>query len=247
MKKSIIFIVAILFSGMLVWNYNKNTTNFTTKVQAKESNQLASQQSIAKKIIRFHVLANSDSNEDQALKLKVRDKVLAYIAPKMSNSKSIDESREILKKYDKNINEIAESVIRENGYNYSVKTELANVDFPVKSYGAIVLPQGRYEAYRILIGSAKGHNWWCVMFPPLCFTDITKGNVEVEKTQDEMKSTLSKDEYQMVDNSQDANKDGNKKDDKKDDNKKENNQKIVVKFKIVDEVKKIGNSIQKDM
>lgn len=231
MKKGIIFIAIILFSAMLVWNYNNNTTSFATKVEAKETNQVADQQSIAKKIIRFHVLANSDSNEDQALKLKVRDRVLAYIAPKLSDCKSIDESRNILKKYDKNINEIAENVIKENGYNYSVKTELSYVDFPVKSYGAIVLPQGRYEAYRILIGSAKGHNWWCVMFPPLCFTDITKGDVEVEKTQDEMKSALTKEEYNLVDNSKDNNKNAN--------------QKIIVKFKLLDELKKLENIYRK--
>ncbi|AGK95428.1 stage II sporulation protein R [Clostridium pasteurianum] len=230
MKKVLIFMGIMLISTMLIWNYSKNKTYFTTKVEAREANEQADQQCIAKKIIRFHVLANSDSNEDQALKLKVRDKVLAYIAPKLSNSKSIEESREILKKYDKNINAIAESVIRENGYNYSVKTELSYVDFPVKSYGTIVLPQGRYEAYRILIGSAKGHNWWCVMFPPLCFTDITKGNVEVEKTQDEMKSALTKDEYALVDNSK---------------NNSENvNNKIIVRFKLLDEVKKLVTDIK---
>ena len=230
MKRGIIFIVIVLFSIMLIWNYNKNSIFFTTKVEAKEANQAANQESIAKKIIRFHVLANSDSNEDQALKLKVRDRVLAYIAPKLSNCKSINESREILKKYDKNINEIAESVIRENGYNYSVKTELSYVDFPVKSYGAIILPQGRYEAYRILIGSAKGHNWWCVMFPPLCFTDITKGNVEVEKTQNEMKNVLTKDEYALVNNTKG--------------DKKNSDQKIIVKFKLLEEIKKLRNSMQ---
>ena len=230
MKKVLLFIGIMLISTMIIWNYSKNKTYFTAKVEAKEVNEQASQQSIAKKIIRFHVLANSDSNEDQALKLKVRDKVLAYIAPKLSNSKSIEESREILKKYDKNINEIAESVVKENGYNYSIKTELSYVDFPVKSYGTIVLPQGRYQAYRILIGSAKGHNWWCVMFPPLCFTDITKGNVEVEKTQDEMKGALTKDEYALVDNAKN--------------NSDNTNNKIIVRFKLLDELKKLGNDIK---
>lgn len=210
MKKSIILIMILLFSGMLIWNYNKNTDVIENEVKVKAINGEADQQSVAKKIIRFHILANSDSNEDQALKLKVRDKVLEYISPKLSNSKSIDESREILKKYDKNVVDIAQRVIKENGYNYSVKTELTHMDFPVKLYGNILLPQGRYEAYRILIGSAKGHNWWCVMFPPLCFTDITKGNVEPKKTQQEMKNVLTKEEYDLIDNSADKDISGGK-------------------------------------
>lgn len=181
---------------------------------------LVSQQSIASKIIRFHVLANSDSNEDQAVKLKVRDKVLAFIAPKMSQSKSVNESKEMLLKYNKDIDDIAANVLKENGYNYGVKTELSKDYFPIKTYGTITLPEGKYDAYRILIGSAKGHNWWCVMFPPLCFTDITKGNVEVEQTQNEMKKVLTKDEYDIVDNS------------------KGNSNKIVVRFKIADEINK---------
>lgn len=210
MKKGIVLIIILLFSSILIWNYNKNTDVITEDVKVKAISGKADQQSVAKKIIRLHILANSDSNEDQALKLKVRDKVLEYISPKLSNSKSIDESREILKKYDKDINDIAEKVIKENGYNYSVKTELSYTDFPVKLYGNIILPQGRYEAYRILIGNAKGHNWWCVMFPPLCFTDITKGNVEPKKTQEEMKSVLTKGEYELVDNSSNNNNSGNK-------------------------------------
>ena len=190
----------------------------SSKGQAYENNDVSqsSQQSIASKIIRFHVLANSDSNEDQAVKLKVRDKVLAFIAPKMSKSKSVNESKEMLLKYNKDINEIAANVLKENGYNYVVKTELSKDYFPIKTYGTITLPEGKYDAYRILIGTAKGHNWWCVMFPPLCFTDITKGNVEVAQTQNEMKKVLTKEEYDVVDNS------------------KGSSNKIVVRFKIVD-------------
>lgn len=200
MKKSIVFVIIILFTSMLIWDYNKDTNGEIIGAKAQEINKSADQKDIAEKIIRFHILANSDSNEDQALKLKVRDKILAYISPKLSDSKNIQQSREILKKYDKDINEIAENTIKENGYNYSVKTELSYVDFPVKLYGSILLPQGRYEAYRILIGNAKGHNWWCVMFPPLCFTDITKGNIEDEKTEKEMKSVLTNEEYELINN-----------------------------------------------
>lgn len=176
-------------------------------------NGKVNQSDIADKLIRFHVIANSDDKVDQGLKLKVRDSVLKYISPKLKDCKSIEESRSILKKEDKNIKKIAEVIIKENGFKYSVTTALSQEYFPVKTYGNITLPQGKYEAYRIIIGTGSGQNWWCVMFPPLCFVDITKGNVSYGKTEKEMKSVLSDDEYRLVDNTA-------------------NNKKIIVKFKL---------------
>ncbi|MGL4774443.1 MAG: stage II sporulation protein R [Clostridium sp.] len=139
-------------------------------------------------LIRFHVIANSDSKEDQELKLKVRDEIINYLTPLLKDSKSIDNSREIIKKEDEKLKKIAEKVIKKNGYNYSVKSTLGKENFPNKTYGNIELPQGEYEAYRIIIGEGKGQNWWCVMFPPLCFVDVTKGKVAYEETEKEMNS-----------------------------------------------------------
>lgn len=186
------------------------------------------QRDIAKKVIRFHVLANSDSDKDQELKIKVKDKVIGYMSSKLKNCKNIDEARKVLIENDDNIKNIAEKVIKENNYNYGVRTELAQVEFPVKSYGDVILPEGKYEAYRVLIGKADGHNWWCVMFPPLCFTDITKGEVEEEKTLNEMKKVLTKKEFDTINNS-----------------KKDNN--IKVKFKILEELKSIAKKISADI
>lgn len=235
MRKVISIIIFVLFFISFLWLYNKNEGGFSG--QAVSSS--ASQQSIAQKLIRFHVLANSDSIEDQALKLKVRDKVLEYIAPKMAECKSVEESKMVLKENNDKIKQIAQSIISKNGYKYGVKTELGKVQFPVKEYGTIVLPEGEYEAYRILIGSAEGHNWWCVMFPPLCFTDITKGDVEVKKTQDEMKQALTKEEYELVDNSKKVTKNSSKK--------TNDNRKIVVKFKIVEEVEDLVDNVKKKL
>lgn len=225
LKKIISIIIFVLFFINFLWMYNKNESGFNSGTVSAA----ASQQSIAAKLIRFHVLANSDSVEDQALKLKVRDMVLAYISPKLAECKSVKESRAVLKENNDNIKKIAQAVVYQKGYTYSVKTELGKVQFPVKEYGTIVLPEGEYEAYRILIGSAMGHNWWCVMFPPLCFSDITKGNVEVKKTQEEMKQALTKEEYKLVDNSK----------------KVSENKKIIVKSKIVEEVEKLAETIKK--
>ena len=168
------------------------------------------QKDIASKIIRFHVIANSDSKDDQALKLKVRDKVLEYMQPKLKKSKSIEESRKVIKQNNEEIIAIANRVIKENGYNYSVRTTLSNENFPIKTYGNITLPQGEYEAYRIIIGTGKGQNWWCVMFPPVCFVDITKGEVSYKQTEEQMKRVLSPEEYKIVNNQ--LNKSNNKKD-----------------------------------
>ncbi|WP_291583518.1 stage II sporulation protein R [Clostridium sp. UBA6640] len=155
---------------------------------------------ISDKLIRFHVIANSDNENDQALKLQVRDRVLQYISPKLNNSKSIEESREILNIENENILDIAKEVINENGYSYDVESTLSNEYFPVKTYGNITLPQGKYEAYRIIIGSGEGQNWWCVMFPPLCFVDVTKGSIAYEETEKQMKEVLSEKEYNKVNN-----------------------------------------------
>jgi len=171
-----------------------------SSVYVVNADNLNLQKSIEKKVIRFHVIANSDSVQDQAVKLKVRDKVLEYISPKLKKSKGKEESQKILKENDKEIIKIAEEVLRKNGYNYKVTTTLGKENFPVKVYGNITLPQGEYDAYRIIIGSGEGKNWWCVMFPPLCFVDITKGEVSYKETQKQMKQVLSEKEYSIVDN-----------------------------------------------
>lgn len=143
-------------------------------------------------LIRFHVIANSDSNEDQDLKLDIKNKVIEYLYPLLSDSKSIDESRNILISNEDKVKEIAYKIINEEGFNYSVDVVLSKENFPQKEYGSIVLPQGEYEAYRIIIGNGQGHNWWCVMFPPLCFIDVTKGQVEDEKSQNELDKEIEK-------------------------------------------------------
>lgn len=123
-------------------------------------------------LIRFHVVANSDSEEDQALKRAVRDAILKEVSPRLADSKSLDESREILMALRPEMEAISQTVIQSWGKNYSVKSDYGQFIFPTKSYGSLILPAGEYEAVRILIGEAKGSNWWCVLFPPLCFVDI---------------------------------------------------------------------------
>jgi len=150
-------------------------------------------------VIRFHVLANSDTEEDQNLKLKVRDEILNYLQPYLQNLQSREEAKkEILDKQDE-IKKISLKVIKDNGYSYGVRTELARENFPEKSYGKITLPQGNYEAIRVIIGNGEGHNWWCVMFPALCFIDVTKGQVEEKKSQAELDKVIEENKQEKVD------------------------------------------------
>ena len=137
-------------------------------------------------VIRFHVIANSDSDEDQKLKLKVRDVVINYLYPYMKDVKNLDESRKIIKEKNDEVIKLVNKVIKQNGYNYSVESRLSRENFPKKEYGNIIFPQGNYEAYRIIIGNGEGHNWWCVMFPPLCFADETKENVKSEQNTEKL-------------------------------------------------------------
>lgn len=203
-------ILSVLFLGFICLFIVGSSLNTRQALGVTEENIV---EDISEKLIRFHVLANSDSDIDQDLKLRVKDAVLKYISPILNESQSLEESREILKREDKNIIKIAEDYIKSQGFDYTVETTLTRENFPVKEYGNIVLPQGEYEAYRILIGEGKGKNWWCVMFPPLCFIDVTKGQVAYDETEKKMKDVLSEEEFKSV-------------------NKKENN--VNFEFKVID-------------
>ncbi len=126
-------------------------------------------------VIRFHVLANSNSAEDQRIKEQIRDEIIRYIQPIMQHVDSIEQSRILILNHMDRMQTIAENVIKLNNRNDPIKIELAISEFPTKTYGDILFPAGQYEACRILIGQAKGNNWWCVLFPPLCYLDLATG------------------------------------------------------------------------
>lgn len=155
------------------------------------------QAGIADNVIRFHVLANSDSKYDQQLKLAVRDAVLLEYSDALSNQSEIDLSREFLRERLPDIKAVAESVLVDNGCNYPVSVSLGRSFFPTKTYGDIAFPAGDYEALKIEIGDAEGKNWWCVMFPPLCFVDITQNKVS-DEVKNNLKEVLTNEEYDIV-------------------------------------------------
>ena len=154
------------------------------------------QQQLAEKVIRFHVLANSDSTADQHLKLQVRDAVGAYMYEKMPEIESRENCEEMILQWIPEIIETAEKVVAEAGYSYEVKAALTNCDFPVKSYGTYTFPAGKYEALQIVIGEGDGANWWCVMYPNMCFENsMYKVDEETGKI---LRTVLDEEEYEAV-------------------------------------------------
>ncbi len=155
------------------------------------------QKGIADEVIRLHVLSNSDEDYDQQLKIKVKDGIVKMLENELHNSMSKDETRIILLQNLDRIEEKAKEIIEENGYNYNVTAKISFADFPTKQYGDVVLPAGEYEALKVEIGEAKGKNWWCVMFPPLCFVDASVKEVPQED-KNKLKNVLTDTEYDIV-------------------------------------------------
>ena len=161
------------------------------------SYSLAISSDLSQSVFRLHVLANSDSKEDQELKLKVRDNLLNYMNEICSNCSTKEEAMKIANENKDKFQEIAENTIKENGFNYSVKININNFYFPTKSYGDISLPAGYYDALRVEIGEAKGQNWWCVMFPSLCFIDVSSGIVD-KNAKENLEENLQDESYEII-------------------------------------------------
>lgn len=178
-------ILVILMVSAVVYDFEKNAS------------KAAVLEGLSDSLIRFHVRANSDTEEDQQLKLKVRDAVLDKMTGILSQSGSIEETRDLIYDHMEVMKELALQVIDEEGYSYDVSISLTEEQFPLKAYGDIILPPGKYEALLIKIGEGKGKNWWCVMFPPLCFVDVTHGVVP-EATKETLKQVLTDEEYDAV-------------------------------------------------
>lgn len=155
------------------------------------------QKNIAQNILRFHVLANSNSKEDQELKLQVRDAVLDYLQKDLSACDDLETAKKIISEKENEILTIASSTIKKAGFTYSVTGEFTDCYFPEKSYGDATFPEGTYHAYQIQIGNSKGKNWWCVMYPPLCFIDATHG-VLPDASKEQLHQSLEEDSYEAV-------------------------------------------------
>lgn len=123
---------------------------------------------ISDKVLRLHIIANSDSEEDQNLKLQLRDRILQTYGRKLENVGNLQDAVNTVDENKQGILHEAQTLISEQGYKYSVAVQLVDMHFNTRNYGKITLPAGKYRALRITIGECKGKNWWCVMFPPMC-------------------------------------------------------------------------------
>ncbi len=163
------------------------------------------QNDIAGEIIRFHVRANSDTDEDQQLKLYVKEELVQYMGELLKDASDRSEAEDILKENIENIENVAKGVIKEHKKEYNVKAYFEDSYFPVKVYADMTFPQGVYEAFRVDIGAAEGKNWWCVLYPSLCFADISHGTMGTA-AKEELEAVLDEDELELLY----ENKDGDK-------------------------------------
>ena len=165
------------------------------KMQQAKADPL--QPEIAQKILRFHILANSDSEEDQAVKIKVRDAIGKMMGPKLADSKNLEETKKIVSENMDEIVALAEKTLEDNGYTYGAAAELAHVQFPEKTYGDYTFPAGEYEALEVTLGKGGGHNWWCVLYPNMCFQGTVYEVVD-EEADEALREVLTTEEYADV-------------------------------------------------
>jgi len=167
----------------------------TAGVCCRRQEQL--QRQLAEKVLRFHVLANSDSVADQTLKLQVRDAIGSYMQENMQNQTSKAECEGFIATKLPQIEQVARETIATSGYTYEVHAELTECEFPAKTYGAYTFPRGNYDALKVTIGEGKGQNWWCVMYPNMCFENSVYEVVD-EKSEQKLRAVLDEEEYRMV-------------------------------------------------
>lgn len=168
-------------------------------------------------VFRLHIIANSDSSADQELKLKVRDNIIKYMNTLTASSSNKSEVISIASNHLNSFKKIALNTIKENGYNYDVNVEIGNFYFPTKTYGDISFPSGNYDALKIEIGEAIGKNWWCVLFPPLCFVNSSTGIIP-DDSKNTLKDNINSESYEIISEG----------------NKSNNTSDIKIKFKIIE-------------
>lgn len=179
-KFLIIFLLFIIYIALSIFSYS-NATCFN----------------ISNSVFRLHVIANSNSKEDQNLKYAVRDELIKYMNSISENVSSKEEAIKLVNEHKNEFYNIAKEVINNNGFDYEVNIKIGNFSFPTKTYGDISLPAGYYDALKVEIGTASGQNWWCVMFPSLCFIDVSEGIVPDESKKD-LQNNLDDEEYNLI-------------------------------------------------
>lgn len=183
----------LLRIGILLWIA---VVLFLAREETTADND-AMQAQIAQKILRFHVIANSDSKEDQRVKLLVRDAVGNLMEERLLGAKNLEESRKIVAKNLDEITQTATDTLTDAGYAYGATASLEVTEFPEKTYGSYTFPAGKYEALCVVLGKGEGHNWWCVLYPNLCFRGSVYEIID-EDAKEELKEVLDAEEYESI-------------------------------------------------
>ena len=175
---------AAWFTGLFLWSQ-----------EAVEQTEM--QRHLAQEVLRFHVLANSDSEEDQALKMQVKEEVLSYLETEMPKHQNVEETKLWMRRHVRDLEEVSQKILEREGSDDPVTAAVTTCWFPEKSYGDVTFPAGNYEALRIEIGAAQGRNWWCVLYPNLCFLDAANAVVPEEGKQ-KLQNVLTEEEYAQI-------------------------------------------------
>lgn len=183
--KKVFFAAAVIFVCGLMYFYGKAT------------DEQEMQRDIAKQVIRLHVVANSDSEEDQRLKLEVKEEIVELLREQLRADSTVAMAQQTLRDNLYNIEETASGYIHEKGYDYEVNAELGTCYFPVKEYGDMTFPAGEYKALKVNIGNSEGKNWWCVMYPTLCLVDSTY-QVVPDESKEKLRNNLTEEEYESL-------------------------------------------------
>lgn len=185
LMKKVAFVTAVISVCVLMHFYGK------------EMDKQEMQKDIADQVIRLHVVANSDSQDDQELKLEVKEEILDLLREELRGDTSVIMAQQTLRDHLREIEEMADRYIKERGYDYEVNAELGTCYFPVKEYGDMTFPAGEYKALKVNIGKSEGKNWWCVMYPTLCLIDSTY-QVVPEDSKEKLRENLTEEEYESL-------------------------------------------------
>lgn len=191
-----IFLCVMLYFwiGLLLFlsgcTYNEAADMSTAKAESL-------QESIADEVLRLHIIADSNSDIDQEIKLEIKDAVVTYLEPYLTGITTKAEAVEVISAQLDNLAAIADQILEAGGFSYTAAVSLERSYFPIKTYGDLTLPAGEYDALKICLGSASGKNWWCLVFPQLCFVDVTYGTLP-EESREGLKAILSEEEYNLV-------------------------------------------------
>lgn len=183
-----ILMLSLLLAALVTW-FLMWRTGMTAQERMQEH--------LAQEVLRFHILANSDSQEDQALKITVRDEILRFLETKMPETADVRETVRWIRRHVDELEELGKKTVAEAGYDYPVHAAVTTCWFPNRTYGDMTFPAGNYEALRIELGDAEGHNWWCVLYPGLCFLDAANAVVPEEGKQ-KLQNVLTEEEYAQM-------------------------------------------------